>query len=97
VAELGQALFEKNGCGGCHGAHLVASGNGRIPDLRNVPEPLLRLMPQILRDGVFRSAGMPRFPDISDQQVEQLQAYITDAAWDAYDAQGKSTAALTSP
>jgi len=97
VAELGRALFEQNGCGGCHGAHLVASGNGRIPDLRNVPEPLLRLMPQILRDGVFRSAGMPRFPDISDQQVEQLQAYITDAAWDAYDAQGKSTAALTSP
>jgi PQQ-dependent dehydrogenase (methanol/ethanol family) len=97
VAELGQALFEKNGCGGCHGAHLVASGNGRIPDLRNVPEPLLRLMPQILRDGVFRSAGMPRFPNISDQEVEQLQAYITDAAWDAYDAQGKSTAGLTSP
>ena len=97
TAELGRALFEKNGCGSCHGAHLVVSGNGRIPDLRNVPEPLLRLMPQILRDGIFRSAGMPRFTNFTDQQIEQLQAYITDAAWDAYDAQAKSTAALASP
>ncbi len=97
TAELGRALFEKNGCGSCHGTHLVVSGNGRIPDLRNVPEPLLRLMPQILRDGIFRSAGMPRFTNFTDQQIEQLQAYITDAAWDAYDAQAKSTAALASP
>ena len=97
MAELGRALFEKNGCGGCHGDQLVVSGNGRIPDLRNVPEPLLRLMPQILRDGVFRSAGMPRFTNLSDQQIEQLQAYITNAAWDAYDAQAKSPAARASP
>jgi mono/diheme cytochrome c family protein len=97
MAELGRALFEQNGCGSCHGAQLVVSGNGRIPDLRNVPEPLLRLMPQILRDGVFRSAGMPRFTSFSDQQIEQLQAYITNAAWDAYDAQGKSPGAVASP
>lgn len=97
LAELGRALFEKNGCGSCHGTHLVVSGNGRIPDLRNVPEPLLRLMPQILREGMFRSAGMPRFSNLTDQQIEQLQAYIINAAWDAYDAQAKSTAALASP
>lgn len=97
LAELGRALFEEHGCGSCHGTHLVTSGNGRIPDLRNAPEPLLRLMPQILRDGVFRSAGMPRFPNVTDQQVEQLQAYITNAAWDAYDAQTRSTAAPASP
>jgi quinohemoprotein ethanol dehydrogenase len=97
IAQLGRTLFENNGCGSCHGTQLVVSGNGRIPDLRNVPEPLLRLMPQILRDGVFRSAGMPRFSNFSDQQIEQLQAYITDAAWDAYEAQAKSTAATASP
>jgi quinohemoprotein ethanol dehydrogenase len=91
LAHAGQIVFEKHGCGNCHGDQLVASGNGRIPDLRTVPEPVLRLMPQILRDGLFRSAGMPRFPDISDEQIVALQAYFTDAAWDAYAAQATSS------
>lgn len=85
VAELGRTVFEQNGCGNCHGDQLNVSGNGRIPDLRTAPEPLLRLMPQILRDGIFQSQGMPRFTTITEQQVTQLQAYIVNAAWDAYE------------
>ncbi len=87
AAELGKTVFAKNGCGSCHGEELIASGNGRIPDLRTAPESLLQLMPQILHDGLFRSQGMPLFPNITDQQITGLQAYIINAAWEAYDGQ----------
>jgi PQQ-dependent dehydrogenase (methanol/ethanol family) len=87
AAELGKTVFAKSGCGSCHGEDLVSSGNGRIPDLRTAPAPLLNLMPQILHDGLFRSQGMPLFPNITDQQITALHAYIINAAWDAYDSQ----------
>jgi PQQ-dependent dehydrogenase (methanol/ethanol family) len=89
AAERGKAVFEGHDCGACHGEHLIASGNGRIPDLRNIREQTLRVMPQIIHQGVYRSMGMPQFPDITDEEITALQAYITNEAWAAYDAQGK--------
>jgi mono/diheme cytochrome c family protein len=89
IAESGKAIFEKHHCAECHGDNLVVAGNGRIPDLRNIREQTLKLMPLIIRQGVYRSMGMPQFPDITDDQITALQAYITNEAWSAYEAQEK--------
>jgi quinohemoprotein ethanol dehydrogenase len=88
VASMGGALYAKLGCAQCHGENLMIHGNGRIPDLRTMPEPLYPMMPQILRAGLFRSLGMPVFPAVTDEQIKQLQAYIVNEAWKAYQNQG---------
>jgi PQQ-dependent dehydrogenase (methanol/ethanol family) len=88
VAARGRSIFEEHYCGACHGGNLISSGNGRIPDLRNIRESTLHMMPQIIRQGAYRSMGMPQFPEITDQDITALQAYITNEAWAAYENQG---------
>jgi PQQ-dependent dehydrogenase (methanol/ethanol family) len=85
VAARGRAYVEEHFCEACHGENFIASGNGRIPDLRNIRESTLRMMPQIIREGAYRSMGMPQFPEITDRDITALQAYITNEAWAAYE------------
>ena len=92
VAARGAQLFARNSCGACHGPEAVG-GAGNVPDLRNTQEALLELMPSILEKGVLRDAGMPQFPNFSDDDVNALQAYIINQAWDGYNAQQSGKAA----
>lgn len=89
LAAKGSAVFASHGGAQCHGENLVISGNGRIPDLRNTAEPLFKLMPRILRQGMFKSVGMPVFPKLTDEDIASLRAYIVDEAWNAYQKQGR--------
>ncbi len=84
LAAKGKALAGKLGCQSCHGGDLVISGKGRIPDLRTMPESFYQLMPQIIQGGLYRSLGMPQFPSVTDEQIKELQAYIVNEAWSAY-------------
>ena len=83
LAEKGKAYYEKN-CAYCHGQNVITSGHGRIPDLRNIREPRLRILPQILRDGILKPLGMPQFADITDEEIAAVQAHIMNEAWDGY-------------
>ncbi|WP_129778363.1 outer membrane protein assembly factor BamB family protein [Peristeroidobacter soli] len=87
LADRGKEFYGPN-CSRCHGQNVVTSGNGRIPDLRNIREARLRLLPQILRDGILKPLGMPQFPDITDEQIAAVRAHITNEAWNAYESKG---------
>lgn len=83
LAEKGKAFYDEN-CAECHGQDVINSGNGRIPDLRNIREARLGILPQILRGGILKPLGMPQFPDITDDEIAALRAHITNEAWSAY-------------
>lgn len=87
LAEKGKAFFDSN-CSNCHGQNVITSGNGRIPDLRNIREARLAILPQILRNGILKPLGMPQFADITDEQIAAVRAHITNEAWRAYEGQG---------
>jgi len=93
VAAAGAAVFGRNQCSLCHASGLQISGQGRIPDLRAITAEQLDAMPSILRQGVLMPLGMPRFPNISDDEIKQLQAYIEMRAWEDYDKQQSSRGA----
>lgn len=87
LAAVGGQLFRSLGCGGCHGDQAVLAGNGRVPDLRNIREPKLQTMPRVLRDGLLIPFGMPAFPEITDDDIRALQAYIVNRGWDSFEQQ----------
>lgn len=83
LAEKGKAYYDNN-CAICHGQNVITSGHGRIKDLRNIRGPRLRILPQILRDGILKSSGMPQYADITDEEIAAVQAYIINEAWVGY-------------
>lgn len=87
LAARGKDFYDRN-CSRCHGQNVMTSGNGRIPDLRNIREPRLVALPQILRDGILKPLGMPQFPHITDDEIAAVRAHITNEAWRAYEGQG---------
>lgn len=80
----GKELFEINGCALCHGED--GSGDGPMADnLKNKPRnfrdyhemsrmPDVR-MEQAIREGL-QGTAMPAFPDLSQQDIEALVAYL---------------------
>jgi quinohemoprotein ethanol dehydrogenase len=74
----------------CHGPGAI-NGGGHIPDLRNIREGTLELMPLILKEGALRQGGMPQFKFFTDADVKALQAYIINQAWAGYNAQQAGT------
>jgi quinohemoprotein ethanol dehydrogenase len=80
----GMALYHKDmvGCDNCHGP-LVRSTGSPGPDLR---ESQIALDPDalwsVLHDGALLEKGMPRYPDFTREQVNQLYAYIRSTARD---------------
>jgi PQQ-dependent dehydrogenase (methanol/ethanol family) len=83
-AEKGGKLFEINGCTACHGELAAGSGPG-IPDLRKLTEAKHTLLKQIVVDGLFRPAGMPSYPEMSDADLEAIRAYLINRAWAGYE------------
>ena len=83
LAEKGKAYYDNN-CAICHGQNVITSGHGRIKDLRNIRGPRLRILQQILRDGILKPSGMPQYADITDEEIAAVQAYIMNEAWVGY-------------
>jgi PQQ-dependent dehydrogenase (methanol/ethanol family) len=91
LAAQGAKLYAANSCSLCHGPGAI-NGGGHIPDLRNIREGTLELMPLILKEGALRQGGMPQFRFFSDADVKALQAYVINQAWAGYKAQQSGTA-----
>jgi cytochrome c553 len=87
LAKKGEVVYRTRECGHCHSDDMNLGGGSYIPDLRNIREGMLQSMPQILQKGALSSLGMPKFENISDEDVAALQAYIINTAWSAYNAQ----------
>ncbi len=71
----GAMTYSSNGCLVCHG--MQAIGGGAAPDLRYSP---LILSPEVFRsvvkEGAFKSRGMPPSPGISDEALEEIRYYL---------------------
>ena len=83
LVERGSELFTWH-CRQCH----ANNGRGVVPDLRYLGQAKHALFDQIVREGLLRAAGMPRFDDLlSKEDTDAIQAHLIDAAWRAYNAE----------
>ncbi len=95
LALRGKAVWDANGCELCHG-YKVVGGLGSVPDLRRLTAERYALLPQVVRGGLFKAAGMPVFADtIREEDLPGLQAYILDQSWNGYDSESRP--AVTPP
>jgi len=73
-AAVGRQLFAKT-CFMCHGVGAVASGYA--PDLRASPVPLdAASFKQVVVDGILEEQGMPKYPEFTDKDLEDLRHYL---------------------
>nr|WP_254911538.1 PQQ-binding-like beta-propeller repeat protein [Sphingomonas sp. CDS-1] len=86
LATKGKGLYEQNACEICHGLQMV-NGGGTTPDLHRTDEARHQLFADIVRGGILNQSGMPRFSYLTDDDLQALQAYVINNAWDAYGAQ----------
>jgi len=63
----------------CHG--IDAHGTGAAPDLRSSPIPTsAEAFDSIVRQGALVSQGMPRFHELTDQEMRDVRQYIRSKA-----------------
>lgn len=83
-AEAGKALFASNGCGGCH-TYAAAGSNGAVgpnldevlkgKDAAFVHESIVNPNAEIAPG--YQAGIMPSFDQLSDEQVNDLVAFLT--------------------
>jgi PQQ-dependent dehydrogenase (methanol/ethanol family) len=91
-AKDGQLEYARQSCETCHGMELVNAGS--IPaDLRRsgIP-PSLETFDKVVRGGAYRPLGMPQFDYLTDEQLQNIRAYIINGSWKAYEDQVKKVA-----
>lgn len=70
-----RGAVEFNRCQTCHG--ISAVGGGTAPDLRTSGIPVsAEAFEAVVRQGVMVPAGMPRFEEMTDRQMDDLRQYI---------------------
>jgi quinohemoprotein ethanol dehydrogenase len=83
--EAGEIKFVEE-CSRCH-----VLGPSSTPDLRRLSAELHAAFKDIVLRGILGGAGMERFDDlISEQDADNIHAYLIDQAWIAYRAQQAS-------
>lgn len=71
----GATAFGMDGCLVCHGWNAV--GGGSAPDLRGSVYPTDRdAFKAVVHGGALVSRGMPSFPEIPDDELEDIRQYI---------------------
>lgn len=83
IAERGAVLFDQYSCAYCHG-HSAISANGAIKDLRYSNSETHDQFAGIVY-GMRADKGMPPFPHIPMEDIEVLQAYVINEAWEEYE------------
>lgn len=69
-------------CASCHGLDAVAGGTA--PDLRLSPVPIdPKAFSSVVRGGILVPQGMPRFGEISDDDLEDVRQYLRHEAAEA--------------
>ena len=79
VAKAQAGAREYSRCTLCHGMGVVAGGIA--PDLRASAVPLSQeAFAHVVRDGALLARGMPRFAELTDDQLEALRHYFRQSA-----------------
>ena len=87
LASVGRLLYPQRGCDLCHGENAIG-GYGSVPDLRKASAETHELIGGIVIDGLKQDRGMPSFKDaVTPEELQTIQAFIINQAWDAYEAQ----------
>jgi quinohemoprotein ethanol dehydrogenase len=86
LAKKGSMLFEEKFCVDCHGLG-AESASGSIPDLRNASAQTHDMFEAIVLGGARLGKGMPRFSDISADEIQAIHAYLINQAWTDYEEQ----------
>lgn len=74
LAQAGGQLFN-SGCSDCHGYSVMAGGHA--PDLRASQLALnAESFHTVLKDGPLEQRGMPKYDDLSDDEIKSLYMYI---------------------
>ena len=74
-------------CGGCHGMY---GSIPMLPDLRRLTPEKHKIFKQIVLEGVLEPLGMSSFAgDLSEADVEAIQAYIVELSHEAVAAQSE--------
>jgi quinohemoprotein ethanol dehydrogenase len=77
-AALGAILYQPR-CFYCHGVAAIAGGNA--PDLRGSTVPLsAEAFAQVVHDGLLVPQGMPKFDQLSADDLANLRQYIRSEA-----------------
>ena len=80
-AQAGNAVAFREMCVGCHGAVLIASSYA--PDLRASGVPLsAEAFRDVVKNGSRLARGMPKYADLSDDDLESLRHFIRQRARD---------------
>jgi len=75
--EAGARLYAR--CRNCHGGDLASAGSA--PDLRESPVAMsMDNLWTVVHDGALMPMGMPRFDDLTREQVAQLFSFIRNGA-----------------
>lgn len=86
----GEVLYNRY-CARCH-----VFGRGLLPDLRRAAPALSGALFEIVLHGADQANGMGRFDDeLNRMQVEAIQAYLTDQAWQMQAAAARPALPLT--
>jgi quinohemoprotein ethanol dehydrogenase len=84
AAQRGGAIYG-SGCAGCHGGNVTAGGFA--PDLRASPITLsAEAFRQVVQQGTLETRGMPKYSELTDEEVEQVRMYVRQVARDALSA-----------
>jgi len=77
--QAGETKFIEQ-CSRCH-----TLGPNITPDLRKMPQQVHHMFKDILLGGALAPMGMESFADIlSEQDVENIHAYLVNESWQAY-------------
>lgn len=82
-AESGAGLFATHVCISCHGVGAVAGI--KAPDLRESEAATSGnedVFKSIVRDGALLENGMPKYPTLTDEEIEAIRHYIRKQAHD---------------
>jgi len=83
AAARGEALYAKKTCLICHGINLRSPGVPG-PDLReSAIAANVGSLTAVLKNGGLEQHGMPRFAELSDDDIQSLYMYIRKGALDA--------------
>jgi quinohemoprotein ethanol dehydrogenase len=75
MAQKGGIAFAAGSCLVCHGMNAI--GAGAAPDLRFSPIIMEKdAFHAIVKEGALKPAGMPAYPQISDDDVEAIRYYL---------------------
>jgi quinohemoprotein ethanol dehydrogenase len=82
-AAKGADLYGSSGCRACHGPRLENTGSF-APDLRESALAMnWEAFKSVLHNGSLATLGMPKFEDLSDEEIREIYMYIRQRARDA--------------